>query len=219
MPAPPSSRRLISVHPDLVFLAAALGVVALMVVLLRPTRPAVESPLPAQNEVVLPSSELIRINARLVRRDATNEPFTGWMTEAYPDGSPKSRSQISNGVLHGHSEGFHTNGVLQIRESFDHGVSEGPVMKWYPDGVHLSEGTARQGRLEGTFRRWHPNGQLAEEMVLVGGIPDGLSRAWFPSGSLKAEVELSHGKVVKQQFWEDGQKPPVAPNANPNPSP
>ncbi|MGE3309429.1 MAG: toxin-antitoxin system YwqK family antitoxin [Limisphaerales bacterium] len=168
-----------------------------------------ESPVPPAppEPLLVDASRLVRLNGRLVYREDTNQVFAGWITESYPDGTLKSRSEVSDGALNGLSEGFHTNGVLQVREHFVDGVSEGLIQKWHADGTRLSEGTARQGQLEGTFRRWHPNGVLAEEIILRGGQPEGASRAWFPSGAQKAEVELRDGAVVRQTFWNDGERP------------
>lgn len=158
-----------------------------------------------------PASELA---SNLVRREgrlyspAASAPFIGWMVEHYPDAVLKSKSWVSNGQLNGVSEGWFTNGVLQIREHFVGGVSEGPVTKWHASGAKLSEGMARRGQLEGMFRRWHPNGVLAEEVNLVAGEPEGVARSWFPSGSLKAEVTLKSGQVLTQKFWKDGEQVP-----------
>lgn len=157
----------------------------------------------------------------LTRRDGrlyapgASVAFDGWMLERYPDTQLKSRSRVVKGVLSGLSEGWHTNGVLQVKEPFVNGLSEGVVTKWHANGAKLSEGTARAGKFEGTFRRWHTNGVLAEELSLVAGQPHGLARSWFPGGSLKAEVTLEQGKVVKQQFWKDGEQPALA-AAEPN---
>lgn len=188
------------------WLAAALGAAVLLgiVVWRSPLRgPASEHR--AEPEVA--AADLVRVNGLLMRRGATNEPFTGWMTDRYPGGAPKSRSHLVAGRLEGVSEGWHTNGVLQVREHFVAGVAEGPMAKWRADGTRLSEGTAQGGRLEGVFRRWHGNGVLAEEAPFRGGRPHGLSRAWHPSGFLKAEVLLEDGSVVRQQFWPDGARP------------
>jgi len=196
------------VRRGLVVFAFLLGVLGLGLWLKRPGP-----------EPTLPAAELVRVDGRFMLRSATNRPFTGWMTEVYPDsGSPRSRSHLTDGRLHGVSEGWHPGGALQVREHFVTGVAEGPVTKWHPNGARLSEGTARAGKLEGVFRRWHDNGMLAEEVTLQHGQPHGLSRAWFPSGSLKAEVTLAAGEVVKQQFWKDGEQPALAAtNTNPDP--
>lgn len=198
LPAKPKGRRS-KAWWRWVALAGALG----LGILVWRQRPA---PVELPSEL---AANLTRRDGRLYAPDS-KVPFTGWMLERYPDAALKSRSQISNGVLQGISEGWHTNGVRQVEEHFVAGVSEGPVTKWHPDGAKLSEGTAHGGKLEGLFRRWHPNGVLSEELTLVGGQPGGISRAWFPSGSLKAEVVLEQGRVVTQKFWQDGERPPEA---------
>lgn len=167
----------------------------------------------AEPELAL--ADLVRMEGRLVFRNDTNRVFTGWVTEHYASGTPRSRSHVVDGRLEGLSEGWHTNGVLQVREPFVNGLSEGVVTKWHADGTKQSEGTAKAGKFEGNFRRWHTNGVLAEELILVSGQPHGLARSWFPSGSLKAEVMLEQGQVVKQQFWKDGEQPALA-AAEPN---
>ncbi|MFN0068993.1 MAG: toxin-antitoxin system YwqK family antitoxin [Limisphaerales bacterium] len=185
------------------WLAASLTAAALLGAVVWRSR------LPAPDvgpEVEVAAADLVRLNGLLVRRDSTNVPFTGWMTEQLPNGPLKSRSHLVAGRLEGVSEGWHTNGVLQVREHFVAGVAEGSVSKWRADGTRLSEGTARGGRLDGVFRRWHGNGVPAEEATFRGGQPHGLSRAWHPSGFLKAEALLEDGAVVRQQFWPDGER-------------
>lgn len=178
----------------------AVGVGALGIAfLLWQNRPAPPEPV---SEL---ASNLSRREGRLYA-STTTTPFIGWMIERYPDAVLKSRSWVSNGLLNGVSEGWFTNGGLQIREHFADGISEGQVLKWHASGAKLSEGIARRGLLEGVFRRWHENGQLAEEVVLQGGQPEGVARSWFPSGSLKAEVTLKTGQVLTQKFWKDGER-------------
>jgi antitoxin component YwqK of YwqJK toxin-antitoxin module len=132
-----------------------------------------------------------------------------WRIERYPDGRIKSRSAVSNGVLEGLSEGWHTNGVKQVEEYFHAGVSHGRRVKWYESGRKCSEAAIVNGKIEGVFRRWHENGVLAEEIPMANNRPEGLSRAYYPSGCLKAEATLRDGKVVAQQFWKDGEQPGV----------
>lgn len=151
------------------------------------------------------AGELVRHGDRLCETNS-GHPFTGWLVDRYPDSALKSRSQMSNGILQGVSEGWYANGALQLREMFANGVSEGIVTHWCEDGSKLSEGTAHEGKLEGTFRRWHPTGQLAEEVSFRAGAPEGVSHAWHPDGSLKAEVRHQEGKIVDRRFWKPGEK-------------
>ena len=134
------------------------------------------------------------------------QPVTGWLVERTVDASLKSKSWLSNGILNGISEGWYTNGAMQVREYFIGGVANGPVTRWNEDGSKRSEGTAHDGKLEGVFRGWHPSGQLAEEVTFHDGTPDGISRAWHPDGSLKAEVRHSKGTIVARHYWKPGEK-------------
>ena len=151
----------------------------------------------------VPLSDLVRRDGRLYWQQETI-PFTGIMTENYPDGSRKSRSILFNGVLHGVSEGWYTNGVLQVREHFRDGVSHGLREKWFVSGVKLSEASIDAGKIEGVFSRWHENGNLAEEVQMKNGNPDGLSMAYHQDGTLKARAKLENGKVI--EIWQSGDR-------------
>lgn len=160
-----------------------------------------------------PSATVVEIRRdQLVLRDgllcSTNSasPFTGIVTEVYPDGLPMSRSVVVAGKLDGLSEGWHTNGVRQVEEHFVAGVSHGPRTKWHPNGQKASEATVVSGHIEGLFRRWHDNGQLAEEITLRADQPQGPARAYYPSGFLKASAVMNDGKAEQQKFWDDGQQ-------------
>jgi antitoxin component YwqK of YwqJK toxin-antitoxin module len=149
-------------------------------------------------------SELVLQDGRLFLIGQTNS-FTGLMLEYYEDHSLKSRSMVSNGLLHGLSEGWHTNGVPAVCEHFQAGTSHGPRTKWYASGRILSEANIEDGQLHGTFRRWHENGTLSEQIEMRHGQPEGLSLAYYPSGCLKAKATLQNGKLLTQKFWPDGE--------------
>ncbi|SVD33749.1 uncharacterized protein METZ01_LOCUS386603 [marine metagenome] len=151
---------------------------------------------------------------------STGELFTGYLTEYYPvsktnqleqveDGGSqlKSRSVVRGGKLNGLSEGWYSDGQQQVAEVFVDGKSHGVRVKWHRNGWKAAEDSIEHGELNGVCRKWHDNGQLAEEMAMVDGQADGQARSWHPDGSQKAEVLLEKGKVVEQQFWEEGVKP------------
>lgn len=184
-------------------LAGAVALLAVGALLFfRPSLPPL--PVPETALPQYPRAELQLRDGRLHRLAETNA-FTGWMVEHYEDGALRSRSALSNGLLHGLSEGWHTNGQLQVTETFREGVSHGLRSKWHPSGSKLSEGQIVDGKFNGVFRKWHENGVLAEQLEFVNGQPAGLSLAYFPSGSLKARVTLKAGQVAEQQFWKDGE--------------
>ncbi len=156
----------------------------------------------------VPRSSLVLKDGRLYR-PAQSTPFSGTVVEYYSPGHLQSRSVVSNGLLHGLSEGWHTNGVRQVTEQFSAGVSEGVRVKWYPSGAKLSEATIAGGKLNGTFRRWRENGALAEQIELRDDQPHGESLAFYPSGCLKVRVRLERGQAVATESFKDGEVPPA----------
>jgi antitoxin component YwqK of YwqJK toxin-antitoxin module len=155
---------------------------------------------------VSPSREVLRnelqfVDGRLTERGV---PFTGVVLEYYADGQLKSRSWVSNGLFEGLSEGWYTNGVLQVTEHFHLGLSHGLRTKYFENGSRLSVARIVEARIQGLYERWHQNGVLAEKVFLTNGVANGESLAFHPDGSLKARVRLDSGKVIKQEFWEPG---------------
>jgi antitoxin component YwqK of YwqJK toxin-antitoxin module len=186
-------------RPFLARISAALTLFLVIGAILLPR--FFRKPLPPRE---VPVSELTLREGRSYWKDDTT-PFTGIITETYQGGGPKSRSVLSNGLMHGVSEGWHTNGVLQVREHFVEGISHGLREKWFPSGAKISEANIKSGKLDGRFRSWHENGSPAEEITMKDGQPDGLSMAYHPDGSLKAKATLQDGKVIEQQFWKPGE--------------
>lgn len=188
--------------PFVLFIAVVIAVVGYLGV-----RSSKKAPLPQalRSELTLRDGRLYRINEPA--------PFTGVMLEKYPDGKLQSRSELKDGQIDGLSEGWLTNGVLQVQERFANGVSHGVRTKYHPNGQKLSEANIENGKITGLFRRWHDNGQLAEEVNMRDGNADGPSVAFYPSGFLKAEAELKNGNVVTQKFWKDGEKKAEAPKS------
>ncbi|MBL9168992.1 MAG: hypothetical protein JNN07_14725 [Verrucomicrobiales bacterium] len=154
-------------------------------------------------------SQLALREGRLYQEGAA-DPFSGFVTDHYPDGTMKSRSRVVAGKLHGMSEGWATNAQLVVREFFREGVSHGVRTKWHPNGCILSEATIVEGKLEGTFRRWHENGVLAEMIPMKKDAPDGQLRSYYRSGSPKALVTISNGVVLTRKAWKDGERREVA---------
>jgi antitoxin component YwqK of YwqJK toxin-antitoxin module len=139
---------------------------------------------------------LVLREGRWMKTDETNV-FTGVMLEFYPDGAVQSRSAVSEGLLHGLSEGWWTNGVLAVRESFQAGRSHGVRTKWDIAGHRVAETTIREGKIEGWHREWHTNGQMSLEVSMSEGKPHGLSRKWNPEGALVGQWSLSNGVVQR----------------------
>jgi len=164
-------------------------------------------PTPSAEVAEVPRAQL-EIRSNRLHQIGVANTFNGWMVERYPDGALRSRSAVTNGLLHGLSQGWHTNGQLQVSEYFVAGTAHGVRSKWYPSGAKLSEATIAEGKLNGPFRRWHENGAPSEQIEFTNDQPDGICLAWFPSGSLKTRVLTQSGQLIKQQSWKDGENAP-----------
>jgi len=163
---------------------------------------------PPQPLTELNRTNLMRFHGQWCQFGRTN-PFTGALVDNYPNGAKMSRSIIANGLLNGLSEGWFTNGQMQVRETYRDNVSDGLRSKWYPNGHKLSEATIVHGKIEGVFRHWHIDGSLAEEIPMHDGQQEGVGRAYYPDGYLAEEVDVREGKVVNKQTWkpEERKKP------------
>ena len=141
-------------------------------------------------------NQLVLQQGRLMKTSQTNA-FTGLMVEFYPDGTLQSRSVVSNGLLHGVSEGWHTNGVLAVTEVFVDGKSHGTRIKWDAASNRIAETTISAGQIHGSHREWYTNGQPALKMSMVDGKAQGLAQKWNPDASLAGQWVLSNGVVVQ----------------------
>ena len=141
-------------------------------------------------------NNLVLQSGRWMKTGETNV-FTGLMVEFYPDGTLQSRSVVSNGLLHGVSEGWRTNGVLAVREAFLDGRSHGTRTKWDETGNRIAETDIRAGEIEGLHREWHTNGNPSLEVTMARGKAHGLARKWSLEGQLAGQWVLSNGAVIQ----------------------
>ena len=139
---------------------------------------------------------LVLREGRWMKTDETNA-FTGMMVEFYPDGTMQSRSAVSNGLLHGVSEGWWTNAVLAVRETFREGRSHGLRTKWDIEARRISETDIREGEIEGLHREWHTNGKPSMEVTMARGKAQGVARKWSLEGELAGQWVMSNGVVIQ----------------------
>jgi antitoxin component YwqK of YwqJK toxin-antitoxin module len=172
------------------FLVSGFLAAAVLTVILKPwQRELVPAEQVSRNQLVLQQGRLMKISQ-------TNA-FTGLMVEFYPDGTLQSRSAVSNGLLHGVSEGWHTNGVLAITEVFVSGTSHGTRTKWDAASNRIAETDIREGEIEGLHREWHTNGKPSMEVTMARGKAQGVARKWSLEGELAGQWVMSNGVVIQ----------------------
>lgn len=103
------------------------------------------------------------------------KPFTGYLTEAYPNGKPKTWKTLKDGI---------TNGLWQ---------------EWLENGKLRYNAYWKDGKGHGLWQYFHDNGILKYEESYIMDIPNGISRAYHLNGQLKDDNFWLNGK--KQGVW------------------
>lgn len=150
--------------------------------------------------------ELVLREGKLYR-NGDQTPFQGFLIEKYSGGNSnlKSRSEVREGRLNGFSEGWHTNGQMEVKEFFTNGLSHGLRTRWYATGAKMSETMIVSGVLNGVSQRWYSNGVMEASLSLKNGTPDGISKSYYESGCLKAVATMQNGKTIEMKTWKDGE--------------
>lgn len=102
-----------------------------------------------------------------------DEPFTGVMTEYYP------------------------NGTLAAEIEYKGGKPDGWGRAWYDDGTPKSENFVRDRRVAGVARAWHPNGVVSEERRFRDGELVEVNE-WDEAGNLIVQPPVTRGFNIPQ---------------------
>lgn len=103
------------------------------------------------------------------------KPLTGFLTENYPNGKPKSWITIKDGIA---------NGLWQ---------------EWLENGHLRYNAYWKDGKGHGLWQYFHDNGVLKYEESYILDINNGISRAYFNSGKLQHDFFYLNGK--KEGIW------------------
>ncbi len=103
------------------------------------------------------------------------KPFTGYLTENYPNGKPKTWKTMKNGM------------------------AEGLWQEWLENGKLRYNAHWKEGKGHGLWQYFHDNGTLKYEEAYLMDIPNGISRAYYNNGRLMNDNFWLNGK--KQGVW------------------
>lgn len=104
-------------------------------------------------------------NGRLYREDILDEPFTGSVTEEFPDGSISLQTSYYKGLPHGQQVRNFPNGQKALEANFDQGVLVGVKSRWWPNGLIREEAYWSEGKYIGR-RLWDRTGRLVKEEIV-----------------------------------------------------
>lgn len=103
------------------------------------------------------------------------KPFTGFQSENFPNGKPKTWISRKDGLANGQWQEWLENGKLRYNAYW------------------------KDGKGHGLWQYFHDNGTLKYEESYIMDIPNGISRAYYDNGQLKDDFFWLEGK--KQGVW------------------
>lgn len=101
--------------------------------------------------------------------------FTGYITETYPNGKPKTWITVKDGLANGHWQ------------------------EWLENGKPRYNAFWKDGKGHGLWHYFYDNGNLRYEESYIMDIPNGISIAFYDNGQLKDDFFWLQGK--KQVVW------------------
>jgi hypothetical protein len=108
---------------------------------------------------------IMKKNGRLYRRGVEDDPFTGTVVEAFPDGSLSLITTFYQGKPHGFQKRSFPDGAMASEIFFDKGILSGTKSKWWKSGHVREEEYWSDGKFRGR-RLWDETGRLIREEIV-----------------------------------------------------
>jgi antitoxin component YwqK of YwqJK toxin-antitoxin module len=71
-----------------------------------------------------------------------------------------------------------------------------------------------EGKIQGIMKSWYKNGQLESQREMSGNEKHGVLTAWYYDGSMMLIEDYDHGKLVKGEYYQKGERMPISQIAN-----
>lgn len=135
-----------------------------------------------------------------------HHPNHGQVTRIYENGT-KEITHYREGVEHGQSNGWHSNGRPSMVGSYVNGALDGLYRDWYDNGVPAQKYTVVSGRIHGVYLSWHRNGQMDHKSWCKHGEPHGLHFTWHDNGQIHHARHYFNGRIYGMEYsWNrDGE--------------
>ncbi len=173
------------------------------------------------------NSEKIQERDNLIYLVSENKPYSGKITDKYPNGSYKSKMKIKKGKLNGKQEYYYKKilwifyGGKNLEAEYKDGLLDGDYTVWDNNFFYNKK------RLEGSYKRNLPDGKwisyfpdgksISKKVTFKNGYPEGEFKysnsreynqieAPFKKGLLNGELKLyySNGQIKLSMLYENG---------------
>ena len=152
----------------------------------------------ANEQILIPSLTIADGNPHLCWTNGelwyADQPFSGVLTETYPNGQVKAKTEYYQGRQHGTSWMWYEDGQPLWERHYRNGKKHGAHKGWWPNGqqkflYHFTDGEYEEEALD-----WYMNGQLAQSYHYEKGQEVGLQQAWRENGKLYANYVVKNGE-------------------------
>lgn len=131
--------------------------------------------------------------------------FTGVIHYKEADGRLISEQNYQEGVLHGPSIGYFSNGEIACRSFFVNGCRQGKSLYFYRSGYLYALKSYLEGRREGTHDYFYENGCLKSSSLYADDKLNGEFSQYFSSGVLKRKICFVNGlREGREIIWNLG---------------
>lgn len=124
--------------------------------------------------------------------------------------------EYHNGRLEGEVKVFDNGGVLVRLYHMQDNLKHGEEIEYY-DPLEVSGELQpklsvmwAEGKIQGLVKTWYPNGIQESQREISNNVKTGLLTAWYPSGSVMLIEQYDHDKLVKGDYFTQGDKIPVS---------
>ncbi len=124
------------------------------------------------------------------------KPFTGFLTEAYLNGSPKTWITVNNGLADGLWQEWFENGKLKYNAYWKAGKGHGLWQYFYDNGVLRYEETYVLDIPTGISRTYYMNGQLKDDNLWLSGKKEGVWKTYSETGLLLKTSVYQDDKLI-----------------------
>lgn len=149
-------------------------------------------------EKIVLKSEVDISYASGIRLKSNGQPFTGTLVEYFPDGKPKMRREVKEGLADGLWMEWLENGNLRYKAEWKRNKGDGLWQYFHNNGKLRTEGFYRNDLAEGVHYTWHESGQLKVKGVYSNDKQQGRWVYLLPNGETEKVEVFENGEKIVQ---------------------
>lgn len=125
-----------------------------------------------------------------------------------------------HGVPKGEVKIFDTRQLLVKVYHVKNGLKHGEEIEYFEEPPFVKKEAVQlrpkmslnwyEGKIQGVTKTWYRNGQLESQREMSSNEKHGVLTAWYQEGSMMMIEEYEHGKLLKGEYYQKGDRRPVS---------